>query len=180
MTNHYIVNATTREIWADVPEPQIGKNWSPEDRAKSYYGVRMDEWNSRPHYPYSDKLNWRDGQRVELNVHFRLRCEAGCKDVCSAIAQNNDYSCLTIAIPLPSKDKEEKTVKPPIGLIPEWRFRELRIEDIDAAIERYKAENYAVPIEWNVERYQHIQWLKACLPTSPYLKQTFGIDISNK
>jgi hypothetical protein len=64
----------------------------------------------------------------------------------------------------------ERKVKPPIGIIAQWRIKEMRIDDIDAAIERYREANYAIPKEWLVERYELLAWLNQHLPTSPYLK----------
>ena len=74
MTNHYIVNATTREIWADVPEPEgnaedyeLGSHWN------LFWFDKWQSYNSRPHYPYSTELNWIDGQRVEEGKDFVIK-----------------------------------------------------------------------------------------------------------
>jgi hypothetical protein len=66
---------------------------------------------------------------------------------------------------------KEKVVKPPIGLMPEWRYKELRIDAIDAAMKRYDDAGYSIPYEWKLERHELIDWLREHLPTSPYLKQ---------
>ena len=118
MTNHYIVNATTREIWQDIPEPEQGLN---EKRA----------YESRLRFPYSTELNWRDGQRVEVNVHFQFGWTTGRKDnvddghqfqiaipikekgkymcsECDTLYDNINDGCPKCSQPLPSKDKEEK------------------------------------------------------------------------
>jgi hypothetical protein len=49
---------------------------------------------------------------------------------------------------------------PPIGLIPEWAWREQRVSDINAAIERYKAAAMEVPGQWIAEKLLHEKWLR--------------------
>lgn len=69
MSNYFIVNATTRMIWADwpVPESQV-YDYSEHGGYKAY----VEKYNSRPRFPYSTELNWRDGQRVQEHVDFVL------------------------------------------------------------------------------------------------------------
>lgn len=50
--------------------------------------------------------------------------------------------------------------KPHLGLMPEWRHKELRLQEVDAAIQRYCEENKAVPINWIVESYTLREWLQ--------------------
>ena len=56
--------------------------------------------------------------------------------------------------------------KPPLGVIPEWRWRELRVRDLVAASNRYAtadllntAENRALVGRWMEEGNTHLQWL---------------------
>ena len=79
--NYFIVNATTREIWAEWNPPKYtGKPNNEDDIADYLKRLRDYDTNfiTRPHYPYSTELNWIDGQRVEEGVHFKL--EQDCKD----------------------------------------------------------------------------------------------------
>ena len=163
MTNHYIVNATTREIWQDIPEPEQGLN---EKRA----------YESRLRFPYSTELNWRDGQRVEVNVHFQFGWTTGRKDnvddghqfqiaipikekgkymcsECDTLYDNINDGCPKCSQPLPSKDKEEKT---------ERMFTITDMLDYWAACVRHITDR-----DNNPDAFE-------------YLQQTFGIDISNK
>ncbi len=45
-----------------------------------------------------------------------------------------------------------KRERPPLGLIKRWCWLELRIGEIDAAIERFRLANRKVPKEWEMER----------------------------
>jgi len=38
--------------------------------------------------------------------------------------------------------------KPPIGLMPRWLHDEIRAEEIQEAIRRYRVADYPIPIEW--------------------------------
>lgn len=52
-----------------------------------------------------------------------------------------------------SKQKNEYYSKrPPLGIMPEWRWKELRWEELCEAMLRYKKENKEVPPEWVSER----------------------------
>lgn len=42
-------------------------------------------------------------------------------------------------------------VKPPVGLMPEWRWLELRQQDIFEAMQRYILDKVVIPIEWLTE-----------------------------
>ena len=44
-------------------------------------------------------------------------------------------------------------IRPPIGLMPRWRWMELRLKEVEGAIARYEAANKAVPEEWRNEVY---------------------------
>lgn len=68
-----------------------------------------------------------------------------------------------------AQGREDKAIKPPIGILTQWRHRELRIDEINEAVERYNEMNYNFPIEWIIERREHLSWLHQHLPTSPYL-----------
>ena len=182
MTNHYIVNATTREIWAEFPVPSSTNPEENELELKSAWKA----YNSRPHYPYSTELNWMDGQRVLQGTDFEIKAEEIRKVKChcpchknpgmvhiQACCQNGYRESRTpaIAIPLPSNsfetwpilsatilgDKEEKTSFTLEDMLACW----------EAAGNKFYADEFgSVP------------------PKAPskeqYFKQTFNIDISNK
>jgi len=50
--------------------------------------------------------------------------------------------------------------KPPLGLMPEWIWKERRVKEIDEAIKRYSAAKKAVPISWVAEHQLLKMWLK--------------------
>jgi hypothetical protein len=51
--------------------------------------------------------------------------------------------------------------RPPIGLMPEWRHKELRLKEIKEAIERYLRENQQpIPLSWIAEQYEIEGWLE--------------------
>ena len=63
----------------------------------------------------------------------------------------------------------DRSDKPPLGVMPEWRWRELRIRDLVLAATRYaKADRLATPEDqtmvmgWTEEANQHLQWLMEC------------------
>ena len=125
--NYFIVNQKDRMIWADVPmpiAPPIPDYWTGSGVARQPYNDlfkeyewAMDKYNSRPHYPYSAELNWIDGQRVEEGKDFQLYQD--CKDdscppydsFCFHCSRSQGCDAPFIAIPLPSKDKEEAADK---------------------------------------------------------------------
>lgn len=71
---------------------------------------------------------------------------------------------------------DNNSVRPPLGIIPEWRFRELRIDEIRIAIKRYEEANFKIPAEWIDEMSNHLQWLRDYLPTSPLLTQSNQVN----
>ena len=85
--NYFIVNKKDRMIWADWPVPKEHENVANK--------IAFD---TRPHYPYSTELNWMEGQRVEEGKDFELKER-----------MNDQLQVFITAVPLPSKDKEEKT-----------------------------------------------------------------------
>ena len=107
--NYFIVNATTREIWEEWSPPKYtGKPNNEDDIADYLKRLRDYDTNfiTRPHYPYSPELNWREGQRVEDGKDFELKKEwvmTGRKDEYDG---SMDKYQKTIAIPLPSKEKQ--------------------------------------------------------------------------
>ena len=58
----------------------------------------------------------------------------------------------------PKPDKP--AAKPPIGLRPEFIWRELRIEEILEAMERYCEAKMTVPPIWIEELRDHMKWKK--------------------
>lgn len=58
--------------------------------------------------------------------------------------------------------KKNELPNPPLGVTPEWRWRELRCADLIAAIGRYQqAEVYVpVPLSWDKELFEHLKWLQ--------------------
>lgn len=50
--------------------------------------------------------------------------------------------------------------KPPLGLMPEWRHKELRLAEIREAVQRYLDAKEAVPVNWIVEEYCLREWLE--------------------
>lgn len=54
------------------------------------------------------------------------------------------------------REAEARLVKNPIGLMPRWRWRELRMLEIQAAIDRYEAAEKEIPQEWRDELNDHI------------------------
>lgn len=50
--------------------------------------------------------------------------------------------------------------KPPLGLMPEWRHKELRLQEIREAVQRYLDKGKAVPINWIAEEYDLQGWFK--------------------
>lgn len=49
--------------------------------------------------------------------------------------------------------------RPPIGLLPEWRHKELRLQEINEAIGRYLEVNKPIPVNWIAEQYGLICWV---------------------
>lgn len=54
----------------------------------------------------------------------------------------------------------EEIKKPPLGLMPEWRHKELRLQEIREAVQRYIDANEPVPINWVAEEYALRGWLE--------------------
>ena len=50
--------------------------------------------------------------------------------------------------------------KPPLGLMPEWRHKELRLQEIREAIKRYLDANEPIPVNWIAEEYCLREWLE--------------------
>lgn len=51
--------------------------------------------------------------------------------------------------------------KPPLGLLPDWLWREHRLEEIGEAFVRYGAAGLEPPAEWRLELAEHVHWIKA-------------------
>jgi len=61
----------------------------------------------------------------------------------------------------PANAPKNTIEKPPLGLKPKRIAQELRINDIDKAIERYIGASYPIPIEWIEERNELLEaWKK--------------------
>jgi hypothetical protein len=55
-----------------------------------------------------------------------------------------------------SEVKEESEMKPPIGIMPEWMWKEVRYGDLADAIKRYvDSGSHQVPNEW-IEEYNRL------------------------
>lgn len=50
--------------------------------------------------------------------------------------------------------------KPPLGIIPRWRVTEIRIEEINQAINRFIEAKQEIPVEWIKELNELLLWLK--------------------
>lgn len=42
--------------------------------------------------------------------------------------------------------------RPPLGLVPKFIWDEARLNEVEGAIKRYKAENLSIPTEWIEEQ----------------------------
>lgn len=49
--------------------------------------------------------------------------------------------------------------KPPLGIMPEWRWKELRLQDVQGAIDRYLEVDKPIPTDFIEEKYQLQTWL---------------------
>jgi hypothetical protein len=117
------------------------------------YDIYHDHVNSLPEYPLPKDTpapEWW-GEVLEENVHFKLSMK-------EEKLREGMYTYdpkIKEAIPLPEPQKQE----PPLGLMPEWRDKELRCLDIDNAIERYIKANKELPQEWIDEKFELQKWL---------------------
>lgn len=59
-----------------------------------------------------------------------------------------------------NKSLPKDTVKPPLGIIPEWLWKEQRNEELLAAIGRYSKAKLFIPLDWITEQFTLSQWLK--------------------
>jgi hypothetical protein len=59
--------------------------------------------------------------------------------------------------PIPEQKAE---TKPPLGIMPEWLWKEKRLQDIRDAIERYLEVNQPIPVNWIAEEYAIRGWLE--------------------
>lgn len=67
---------------------------------------------------------------------------------------------------------EEKRVRPPTGLTPRYLVDEVRLEAIEAAMERFRVANYAIPREWYEERKEILdRWSDEVVFTTPALTE---------
>jgi hypothetical protein len=48
---------------------------------------------------------------------------------------------------------------PPLGLIPRFIVTEQRLDEIDAAMQRYRDAHMEIPAEWSEEREELLVWL---------------------
>jgi hypothetical protein len=55
---------------------------------------------------------------------------------------------------------EDSSNRPPLGLMPEWRHKELRLGEVRQAVKRYIDAKQPVPINWIVEEYCLREWLE--------------------
>jgi len=60
----------------------------------------------------------------------------------------------------PAALNEDTVVKPPLGVVPEFIWKEQRFNDLDAAIKRYSEAKKPVPISWISEHCSIQQWIK--------------------
>lgn len=57
------------------------------------------------------------------------------------------------------QSKQRPSSRPPLGVMPEWRWKELRLQELNEATERYKDAFKEIPDEWIEEKYQLQTWL---------------------
>lgn len=69
-----------------------------------------------------------------------------------------------IPIPLRSPQGVHLEGAPALGLRPQWIWVELRIREIEEAMERYQARKQPIPSEWDNELSVHRAW---CAANSP-------------
>lgn len=123
MSNYYIVKEKEGMIWVDWVRPTLSMNDGPVP--EELYNDYENRYNNRPHYPYDKKLfDWKDGMRVLQGTDFeikaeeirKVRCHCPCHKTpgmvhiaACCINGYNEYRTPATAIPLPSKEQEEKT-----------------------------------------------------------------------
>lgn len=56
--------------------------------------------------------------------------------------------------------KKQDSIKPPIGIIPEWLWKERRLKEIREAIKRYVDAKLPVGLDWIVEEYTLREWIE--------------------
>lgn len=61
---------------------------------------------------------------------------------------------------------------PPLGLRPQWIWVEMRIKEIEEAMERYRLKNRPIPEEWDLELHEHRAWCAKHSPLSLHPKPT--------
>ncbi len=59
------------------------------------------------------------------------------------------------------KEDKAKREKPPLGLTPEWIWREHRLQAIKQAVERFSERGRDTPVEWWNEAAEHVDWIIA-------------------
>lgn len=60
----------------------------------------------------------------------------------------------------PDEKNEDYSQRPPLGVMPEWRWKELRVQELDDALNRYADEMKELPQEWINEKYELQKWLQ--------------------
>ena len=61
---------------------------------------------------------------------------------------------------LPIAEQPKPLEKPPLGLIPDFIWKEKRLGDIKDAIKRYTEAKMPVPLKWVAEQYEIEQWIE--------------------
>lgn len=118
------------------------------------YGMRFECLKSHNQFISSGEIQWiREGiYATGGGIVADFVAEPGCTHLAKTISM------------------DASLVEPPIGLMPEWLSKEIRLKEILAAIKRYTDAGFAVPKEWSDEERSIVSWqvmYKSFKETSP-------------
>ena len=116
-----------------------------EEKAYTYKG----EWESGKCYYSGDIFSYKHNYYEVISYHCYFTPP-------NPINSNPHYKILridTLGAFIPIHE-------PPLGLRPRFIWIELRIAEIKRAIDRYKSDNYEIPIEWVNEYNELIKEIK--------------------
>jgi len=129
-----------------------------------YSDWQLQDWNIHSVRRLSDNVVFSIGDKVCFRVNTNPNWVIDnflLKDDGTLLARSNSCDhCEFIdndLIKLPPK--EEVKPKPPLGLVPDYIWREERLDDIKGAIKRYLDAKLQIPISWITEQYELEHWI---------------------
>lgn len=118
-------------------------------------------------FSIGDEINFREGEECDWHgegkiISFSLKSGELCPEIYPKGETSKSGSIFRelINIQKAPERKEPEYTPPPIGIIPEWLWREQRMGELRGAINRYDEDNLPRDVKWAEELSKHAEWFR--------------------